>query len=94
MKFLLSKNKYILISGLDKDYRGEPFSEFMQWVLCVADDVTKLTAICAKCGKPSTAAKLICTDGSDSKSSGNIFIEDENHKYVPMCRKCMMSSEE
>ena len=50
VKFLLSKNKYILISGLDKDYRGEPFSEFMQWVLCVADDVTKLTAICAKCG--------------------------------------------
>ena len=88
VKMLLNEDKYVIVSGLDKDCFGEPFSKFMQWVLCLADDVTKLTAICARCGAPSTMAKLISLDESEV-IEGNIIIEDENHKYVPMCRKCM-----
>lgn len=88
VKLLLNEDKYVIVSGLDKDCFGEPFSKFMQWVLCLADDVTKLTAICARCGAPSTMAKLISLDESEV-IEGNIIIEDENHKYVPMCRKCM-----
>lgn len=87
INLLLSLNKYIIVSGLDKDYRGYPFSEFMKWVLCTADDVTKLSAICSKCGAPSTLAKLVSLDGSIP--AGNIIIEDDNHKYIPICRKCM-----
>lgn len=88
VKMLLNEDKYVIVSGLDKDCFGEPFSKFMQWVLCLADDVTKLTAICARCGAPSTMAKLISLDESEV-IEGNIIIEDENHKYVPICRKCM-----
>ena len=88
VKMLLNEDKYVIVSGLDKDCFGEPFSKFMQWVLCLADDVTKLTAICARCGAPSTMAKLISLDESEV-IEGNIIIEDENHKYVPMCLKCI-----
>ena len=88
VKLLLAENKYVIVSGLDKDYLGNPFSKFMSWSLCQADDVTKLIAICACCGAPSTMAKLISKDNSEI-IEGNIIIEDENHQYVPMCRKCM-----
>ena len=88
IKLLLEENKYVLVAGLDKDHKGEPFSDFMKWVLAVADEVTKLTAICANCGSPSTMAKLVSKNPNE-KFTGNIIIEDENHRYVPLCRKCM-----
>lgn len=91
VKSLLNEDKYVIIAGLDKDYRGEPFSKFMSWSLCQADDVTKLTAICAVCGAPSTMAKLVSDDDSEI-IEGNIVIEDETHHYVPMCRKCMCNT--
>lgn len=91
VRMLLEDNKYVIISGLDKDYRGEPFSEFMQWVLSVSDETTKLTAICAECGAPSTMAKLVCTNPNE-EFSDNVIIEDENHRYIPLCRKCMYHS--
>lgn len=92
VKDLLDHDKYVIVVGLDKDYRGEPFSEFMKWACCVADEVTKLTAICVRCGQPSTMAKLITLDPNE-EIDGNVVIEDEKHKYVPMCRKCMAIKE-
>lgn len=89
VKKLLDMNKQVIVSGLDKDYRGEPFSVFMSWALCVADDVSKFTALCSNCGAPSTMAKLICTDPNGTPIDSNIVIEDETHKFVPVCRKCM-----
>lgn len=88
VRILLEDNKYVIVAGLDKDYRGEPFSDFMKWVLSVSDETTKLTAICANCGAPSTMAKLIVTNPEEDLQD-NIIIEDENHRYVPVCRKCM-----
>jgi thymidine kinase len=93
LKLLLAEDKYIIIAGLDKDYRGEPFSKLMQWAMCVSDDVTKLTAICAKCGAPSTMAKLVSSDPTEILE-GNIIIEDEDHQFVPVCRKCMYERSE
>lgn len=90
IEFLLDHDKYVLVCGLDKDYKMEPFSEFMKWVLASADEVTKLHAVCSKCGRPSDGAKLISTSDCDQIDS-NIFIEDDNHKYIPLCRKCMKS---
>lgn len=85
---LLLADKYILVAGLDKDYLGNPFSKFMSWTLCLADDVTKLTAICTNCGAPATMAKLISDDPSEILDC-NVVIEDDMHHYYPMCRKCI-----
>lgn len=93
VKLLLENNKYVIVCGLDKDYRCEPFSEFIKWSLAAADEVTKLTAICAVCGQPATLAKLICKDKSEV-IRGNIIIEDENHRYIPVCRKCYYRKDE
>lgn len=91
--FLLQNNKYIIICGLDKDYRSEPFSEFMKWSLAASDEVTKLTAICSRCGSPATMMKLVLTNPEENLSD-NVIIEDENHKYVSVCRKCFYSKED
>lgn len=84
---LLEHDKYILVAGLDKDYTGEPFSEFMKWAVCDADSVSKLTGLCSNCGKPSTAVHLLA---DTSNLENNIVVEDSNNRYLPMCRKCLM----
>jgi len=87
VKNLLDSGKHVIIVGLDKNFRKDPFSEFMKWALCAADDVIKLTAICAECGAPSTLAELINAD-LDEDSDTSVVIETENTKFVPKCRSC------
>ena len=74
----------VIVAGLDRDYLGNPFSEFMRDILCLADSVTKLSAICCICGSPSTFAALI----SENEHTSNIIIEDSSNKFVPVCRSC------
>ncbi|MBX9692138.1 MAG: thymidine kinase [Cyanobacteria bacterium] len=46
---LLRQKKKIIASGLDLDYRGEPFGPVPQ-LMAMADRVDKLLAVCRKCG--------------------------------------------
>ena len=39
----------VIVAGLDLDFRGEPFGAMPQ-LLAIAEDVTKLHAICVSCG--------------------------------------------
>ncbi|MCA9801278.1 MAG: thymidine kinase [Cyanobacteria bacterium HKST-UBA02] len=49
VKTLLRQKKKIIASGLDLDYRGEPFGHMPQ-LMAMADRVDKLLAVCRKCG--------------------------------------------
>jgi len=42
----------IIISGLNKDFAGNPFPGPMPAVLAIADDISVQTAICTECGEP------------------------------------------
>ena len=47
---ILADNGYVvIIAGLDRDFRGEPFGPIPR-LLTKADIVNKLTAICTECG--------------------------------------------
>ncbi len=46
---LIRQKKKIIASGLDLDYRGEPFGPVPQ-LMAMADRVDKLLAVCRKCG--------------------------------------------
>src|SRR5260370_7881296 len=48
---LATLGKRVIVAGLDTDYRGRPF-EPMPRLLAIAEEITKLLAICVRCGNP------------------------------------------
>lgn len=79
----LDVNYHIMVAGLDMDHRGNPF-KIMQGLLTIADSVSKLSAVCVKCGAD---AKM------SYKLSKNEDIVDVggSEKYEARCRKCWES---
>ena len=55
---LASVGKQVIVTGLDRDFRGVPFGA-MPRLLALADQVTKLTAICMVCGEPATRTQRL-----------------------------------
>src|SRR5579859_6787637 len=47
---LASQGVRVIIAGLDLDFRGETFGPMPQ-LICLAEEVTKLHAICTVCGE-------------------------------------------
>ena len=50
---LVQADKRVIVAGLDMDSSGKPFGPIPQ-LLAIAEDVTKLTAVCETCGEPAT----------------------------------------
>ena len=55
-EYLADSGLRVMVAGLDKDFRGEPFGVLPD-LLTRAEFVTKLTAVCAKCGELSPSDK-------------------------------------
>ena len=85
-EFLASRGVRVMVSGLDKDFRGEPFS-FMPKLLAIAEYVTKLTAICVNCGIPATRTQRI-VDGKPAKYNDPIVLIGAQESYEARCRSC------
>tara|TARA_B110000438_G_scaffold107661_1_gene105793 strand:- start:299 stop:844 length:546 start_codon:yes stop_codon:yes gene_type:complete len=77
---LANEGKRIIVSGLDKDFQGRPFG-IMPNLMCEAELVTKLTAICNQCGDYAAFTKRI----SDSKDQ---VLLGETDIYEANCRGC------
>jgi len=84
--YLAGKGIRVIVSGLDKDFRGEPFS-FMPKLLAIAEYVTKLTAICVKCGEPATRTQRI-VNGKPAKYLDPIVMIGAEESYEARCRSC------
>ena len=70
----------VIIAGLDMDYKGQPFGPTPQ-LLAVADYITKLHAICVKCGN---IASMSFRKTSDEAQ----LVLGEKEFYEPRCRIC------
>lgn len=77
---LALQGKRIIVAGLDMDYKGRPFGPMPQ-LLAVADFITKLHAICVRCGN---LASMSYRKSDDEKQ---VVLGEENI-YEPRCRKC------
>ncbi len=74
----------VIIAGLDMDYKRVPFGPIP--ALCaIADEVTKVHAICVKCGNLAYASHRI------TKSEKRVLL-GEKDTYEPLCRRCFMQS--
>jgi thymidine kinase len=83
---LAAAGKQVIVTGLDRDFRGVPFGT-MPRLLALADQVTKLTAICMVCGEPATRTQRLI-DGEPAPADSPLIviggIGDET--YEARCR--------
>ncbi|MGH2357767.1 MAG: thymidine kinase [Candidatus Limnocylindria bacterium] len=83
---LADAGKQVIVSGLDRDFRGVPFGP-MPRLMALADEVTKLTAICMVCGEPATRTQRMI-DGHPAPMDSPLIviggIGDET--YEARCR--------
>lgn len=70
----------VIITGLDMDYLGKPFGPIPE-LLSVAEYITKVHAICVKCGN------LAQYTHRKTKDEKRVLIGETNI-YEPLCRKC------
>lgn len=79
-KKLANAGRRVIVAGLDKDYRGEPFEPIPQ-MLCEAEYITKTLAICMQCGNPASYTQRI------SPSSERVLL-GATDVYEARCRNC------
>ena len=75
-----------MVAGLDKDFRGEAFG-VMPELLTKGEFVTKLTAVCAKCGSPATRTQRL-VDGKPASFDDPVVLVGAVDHYEPRCRHC------
>jgi len=79
-RHLADLGKRVIVAGLDMDYRGTPFGP-MPELLAIAEQVHKITAICARCGaQASYSQRLVESDERVVVGSGEV--------YEARCRRC------
>ena len=76
----------VILAGLDKDFRGEPFG-IMPELLARAEYVTKLQAICQVCGAPATRTQRII-NGKPAKYTDPVVLVGAKEHYEARCRHC------
>lgn len=77
---LANRGKRVIVAGLDMDFKGVPFGPIPD--LCaVAEEVTKVHAICVKCGALAYASHRIV------KGEKRVML-GEKDEYEPLCRDC------
>lgn len=69
---LADAGKQVLVTGLDRDFRGIPFGP-MPRLMALADQVTKLTAICVLCGEPATRTQRLI-DGAPAPADSPLIV--------------------
>jgi thymidine kinase len=76
----------VIAAGLDMDFRGRPFGP-MPRLLAEADDVLKLHAICARCGRDASRTQRL-VDGEPAPASAPTILVGAEESYEARCRHC------
>lgn len=77
---LANRGIRVIVAGLDMDFKGLPFGP-MPALCAIADDVTKVHAICVRCGSLAYVSHRI-VEGEKRVMLG------ETAEYEPLCREC------
>lgn len=82
---LADRNIRVIVGGLDRDFRGEPFGPMPQ-LLAIAEFVTKLTAICVVSGQPATRTQRLI-NGKPASFHDPIVLIGAQESYEPRSRE-------
>ncbi len=83
---LVDRGTRVVAAGLAQDFRGEPFGS-MPTLLCVAEFVDKLEAVCHRCGGPATLTQRL-VDGQPAPYGGATVQIGALDSYEARCRAC------
>ena len=70
----------VVVAGLDMDYLGQPFGP-MPGLLAIAERITKVHAICMRCGDLAQFTHRLVNDDS-------LVLLGEKDSYEALCRRC------
>jgi thymidine kinase len=79
---LASSGIRVIVAGLDMDYLGNPFGP-MPHLIAIAEDVTKVHAVCMNCGDLAQFTHRIVKDD-------HLVMLGEMEAYEPLCRRCYL----
>jgi thymidine kinase len=83
---LVARGTRVVAAGLAQDFRGQPFGA-MPTLLCVAEFVDKLEAVCHRCGGPATMTQRL-VDGRPAPFGGATIQVGALDSYEARCRAC------
>ena len=83
---LADKGKRVIVAGLDRDFKNEPFVP-MPELLSRAEYIEKLHAICLQCGDPATRTQRLI-DGEPASYDDPIILVGATENYEARCRSC------
>jgi thymidine kinase len=82
---LAARDIRVIVAGLDQDFRGEPFGS-MPVLMAIAEDVTKLHAICMVCGGNASRTQRLVND-KPARYDEPIVIVGASEMYEARCRQ-------
>ena len=82
---LANQGMRVIVAGLDMDYKGKPFGPIPA-LLATAEYVTKVHAICVKCGNLANHSHRIT-------NNDKLVMLGETESYEPLCRSCFQQAE-
>ena len=77
---LANRGVRVIVAGLDMDFKGVPFGP-MPGLCAIADEVTKVHAICVNCGS------LAYVSHRKVHDERRVLL-GETQEYEPLCREC------
>ena len=83
---LANRGKRVIVAGLDMDFTGKPFGPIPH-LMAIAEYVTKVHAICIRCGNLANYSHRISKDEK-------LILLGETDSYEPLCRKCFLEATE
>ena len=85
-KSLANLGKRVVVAGLEKDYLAKSFGS-MPELLIDAEYITKVNAICMRCGDPANFSHRISTEIKQ-------VVIGETDKYEALCLRCYIEETE
>ena len=88
---LADRGVRVILAGLDRDFRGEPFNPVPE-LMAMAEYVDKLHAICVSCGEPASRTQRLI-DGRPASYDDEIILVGAEEVYEARCRSCHIVKE-
>jgi len=80
INILADKGYRVIVAGLDQDFQGRPFHPVPE-LMAIAETVTKVRAVCSRCGKEASRTQRLVHGEEQVKVGGA-------ESYEARCRGC------